>query len=162
MSSSGLLLREDILDTAYVEEIYITPRNFLFHMNRLSNEEREIQEQKSENDKPPITLGVIEKDVPDFDPNMTKTYEQGKINFQRMSDVELCQLVDSKILPEVSDNPEASIYSLSLSHRAKLYDWLWQKNLISLSHKKEQWLSGRTFTEAQLCRCLCMKYMSAE
>lgn len=162
MSPSGLLFREDILDTAYVEEIYITPRNFLFHMNRLSNEEREIQEQKSENDKPPITLNVIERDVPDFDPNMTKTYEQGKINFQWMSDVELCQLIDNKILPEMSGNPDASIYSLTKTQRTKLYDWLWQKNLISLSRKKEPWLNGRTFTEAQLCRCLCMKYVSAE
>lgn len=162
MSPYGMLLREDILDTAYVEEIYITPRNFLFHMNRLSNEEREIQEQKSENDKPPITLDIIEKDVPDFDPSMTKTFEQGKVNHQRMSDIELCQLIDNKILPGMSDSPDASIYSLTMSRRAKLYDWLWQKNMISLSRRKEPLLNGRTFTEAQLRRCLCMKYMSAE
>lgn len=39
MSESGLLFREDIVDTAYVEELYISPRIFLYQMNRISGQD---------------------------------------------------------------------------------------------------------------------------
>jgi hypothetical protein len=76
-----------------------------------------------------------------------------------MTDIELCQLIDERLLPKIFRNPEeASVYALTQSQRIKLYDWLWQKNLLSMNRQKEPWLYGRTFTEAQLRRCLCMKY----
>lgn len=163
MNSSGLLLREDILDTTYVEEVYITPRNYLFHMNRTGNEERDIQAQKEENDTPPITLDVIETNVPDYEPGLSRTLEQGKVNHSRMTDIELCQLIDDKLLPKIFRNPEeASVYALTQSQRAKLYEWLWKKNQLSLNRQKEPLLKGRFFTEAQLSRCLCMKYSATE
>lgn len=159
MARSGLLLREDILDTAYVEEVYISPRNFLFHMNRTGEDERDIQAQKNENDTPPITLDLMETNVPDYDPMLTRTFEQGKVNRHRMTDIELCQLIDGRLLPRIFRNPEeASVYALTHSQRIKLYDWLWQKNQISLKRQKESLLNGRFFSEAQLRRCLCMKY----
>lgn len=159
MDRSGLLLREDILDTAYVEEVYISPRNYLFHMNRTGEDERDIQAQKNENDTPPITLDLMETNVPDYDPKLTRTFEQGKVNHRRMTDIELCQLIDGRVLPRIFRNPEeASVYALTSSQRIKLYDWLWQKNQLSMNRQKEPLLNGRFFTEAQLRRCLCMKY----
>ena len=59
MAANGLLLREDIVDTAYVEQYYFMPRNFLFHMNKLSGE-RDTDNQIRENDTPPITIETIE------------------------------------------------------------------------------------------------------
>ena len=38
MTDSGMLFQEDIIDTSYVEQVYITPRNYIFQMNKLSDE----------------------------------------------------------------------------------------------------------------------------
>ena len=101
----------------------------------------------------------METNVPDYDPKLTRTFEQGKVNRHRMTDIELCRLIDERLLPRIFRNPdETSVYALTQNQRIKLYDWLWQKNLLSLNRQKEFWLNGRTFTEAQLSRCLCMKY----
>ena len=159
MDESGLLLPEDILDTAYVEELYISPRNYLYQMNRHANDERDIQAQQKENTTEPITLESIEKGVLDFDIRMVRTFEQGKVNLQRMTDIELCRLIDEKILPNLFRNPdEASIYALSYAKRAKLYETLWRRYQTSLYQKKDTLFGGKTITEAQLSRCLCMKY----
>ena len=159
MDKSGLLLPEDILDTAYVEELYISPRNFLYQMNRPSNDEKDIQAQRTENATEPVTLESLEAGVPDFDVRLVRTFEQGKVNYQRMTDIELCRLIDEKILPNLFRNPdEASIYALSLSKRAQLYERLWQRYRTSLYQKKDPLFGGKTITEAQLSRCLCMKY----
>ena len=47
MDENGLLLREDVIDTSYVEQLYITPRNFLFQMNKVTDEKTE-EAQKQE------------------------------------------------------------------------------------------------------------------
>ena len=162
MGPSGMLLPEDILDTAYVEELYISPRNFVFQMNRQSDEERDLQEQRKENDTEPVTLESIENGVPDFDPRFTRTFEQGKVNYGRMTDLELCGLIDDQVLPNLFRNPEeASVYALPFSKRAKLYDILWQKYLAMRYQRKDSLFGGKTITEAQLARCLCMKYDSS-
>ncbi len=159
MDETGLLLREDILDTSYVEELYVSPRNFLFQMNRISEEERDIEMQKKENDTQPITLDLLETGVPDYESRFTHIAEQGKVNYNRMTDLELCRLIDEKILPSLFKNPdEATIYALSFTKRAQLYERLWQRQRTSLYQKKDPLFGGKTFTEAQLSRCLCMKY----
>ena len=38
MDASGMVLQEDIIDVRYVEELYVTPRSFLYMMNRYSDE----------------------------------------------------------------------------------------------------------------------------
>lgn len=159
MNSSGMLLHEDILDTTYVEELYISPRNYLYQMNRRSNDERNIQEQKRENDTDPITLESIEAGVTDFDPQMIRSFEQGQVNLSRMTDLELCRLIDEQILPPLFKNPdEASVYALSPSKRVRLYEALWKRSLVARSQRNDTLFGGKTITEAQLQRCLCMKY----
>ena len=39
MGRNGLILREDVVDTADVEHLFGTPRSFLYYMNRISGEE---------------------------------------------------------------------------------------------------------------------------
>ena len=159
MDSSGLLLPEDILDTAYVEELYISPRNYMYQMNRTTEDERDFLDQQKENGTEPVTLERIEAGVPDFDSRLTKTFVQGRVNHSRMTDIELCRLIDEKILPSLFKNPDqASVYGLSTAQKAILYDRLWQRNLTARYQRKDPLLEGKTFTEAQLARCLCMKY----
>ena len=157
MSANGLLLREDIIDTAYVEEIYISPRNYLFQMNKVSNE-RDLDEQRKENGAPPITVDLIESGVPDFNAKTAKIFEQGKVDRKRMTDLELCAIVDGQIIPRYLKHSESvSIYRLSESKRATICDNLWQECLQSRFGKATRgFLSGKYVTEAQLRRCLCI------
>jgi hypothetical protein len=157
MSANGLLLREDIIDTAYVEEIYISPRNYLFQMNKVSNE-RDLDEQRKENDAPPITVDLIESGVHDFNARTAKIFEQGKVDRKRMTDLELCAIVDGQIIPRYFKHSESvSIYRLSESRRATICNNLWQECLQSrFGNAPRGLLSGKYVTEAQLHRCLCI------
>ena len=159
MNENGLLLREDILDTAYVEELYISPRNFLFQMNRIADEERDIEAQKEENDTQPITLDLLETGVPDYESRLARIAEQGKVNYSRMTDIELCRLIDTRILPRLSGNPDnASIYTVSPSKRADLFDYLWHESRAFRYSEKRSLFQGKTITQDQLARCLCLSY----
>lgn len=155
MSPSGLLLREDIIDTSYVEEVYITPRNFLFQMNKISDG-RIIQEQLKENELPPISLETVEKGVYDFDVRQALINEQGKVNHSRLTDIELCQIIDKRILPERFFKPgqESSIYLLSESKRAEIANELLNESQTARYSRDGHWLGGKTVTESQLRRCL--------
>lgn len=62
MDDSGLLLREDIIDTVYVQQLYISPRSFLLQMNKVTDP-RDLEEQRKENDTPPVTMDVLEAGV---------------------------------------------------------------------------------------------------
>ena len=157
MSENGLLLREDIIDTAYVEEMYVTPRNYLFHMNKISGE-RDADVQKEDNDTPPVTVDAIEEGVPDFSIKESKVFEQGRVDHNRMTDLELCAVIDNRILPKMFKEGEVfSIYMLPESKRVSIYEALWQE---CCQHKYSKWshgyLSGKSVTKAQLGRCLCI------
>ena len=171
MSANGLLLREDIIDTSYVEEIYITPRNFLFQMNKVSGE-RELEEQRKENDLLPITMDRIEAGVPDFDTKRAKIFEQGRVDRNWMTDLELCAVIDRQILPRYlkrepahdpdgqpgpRNQPAVSIYLLPETKRADIGNDLWKESRQSLYNRDARgFLAGKNVTEAQLRRCLCL------
>ena len=158
MSTSGLLLREDILDTAYVEHIYTSPRSFLFQMNKITDE-KDLQKQKEENARPPITLQDIEAGVPAFSLADAKEAEYGKVNNSILTDLELCAFIDTKLVPKlVKDSQLASIYSLSDSKRAALCESLWNEaREVRYRGIMGSFFSGRITSEAQLKRCLCVR-----
>ncbi len=159
MSDKGLLLREDIIDTAYVEEIYITPRNFLFQMNKPSDGDRDVREQKEENDSPPVTMEKIEYGVSEFDSKEARIFEQGRVDRNRMTDLELCSVVDGQIVPRYFKGAtETSLYLLPESQRASICEMLWNESRQARFAKVPgKFLSGKYVTEAQLRRCLCVR-----
>ena len=160
MSADGLLLRQDILDTAYVEELDVSPRTYLFHMNKISGE-GDLQKQFDENGDKPVTVEAIEMGVPDFDATLTRSLEQGKVDRNRMTDLELCSIIDRMLIPRLFKNAElVSIYLLSQSQRAKIYEVLWQECLSSrFRPARGGFLQGKYITSNQLERCLAMKYV---
>ena len=145
MDTSGLLLREDILDVALVESYYITPRNYLYQMNRLGDEMLLKEQREEESSSPLITLELIEQGTPDFDIGQLLQNEKGKFDPTLISDLELCALIDETCLPKYCNG--VTIYETSLSQREFLYDLI-RRNLWRARHK-------RTY-EAQLRRCLCL------
>lgn len=157
MSADGQLLREDILDTAWVEQVYISPQSFMFHMNRIANE-RDIQEQKEENQLPPVTLECIEKGVPGFNLKEAKTFERGRGVRNAMTDLELCAYIDGNLLPQLIKQPDPTIYMLPEDKRIKIYDWLWRKSRDELYRKgSTSPFASKTITEPQLRRCLDLR-----
>ena len=145
MTKSGLILREQILDTAYVEQVYITPRNYLYQMNRISDE-RMIKEQLDENSMPPVTLDAIEQGVQDFDVRSALISEQGKVNNYSMTDLELCHIIDDILLPRyLKASDGRSIYLLSKTKRAEMANTIWRESRDSF---------GKKTTTAQIRRCL--------
>ena len=87
MDTSGLLLREDILDVALVESYYITPRNYLYQMNRLGDEMLLKEQREEESSSPLITLDLIEQGTPDFDIGQLLQNEKGKFDPTLISDL---------------------------------------------------------------------------
>lgn len=154
MAKNGLILREQVLDTAYVEEIYITPRNYLYQMNRITDE-RIVKDQKEENNLPPVTLDIIEQGVPDFDVRAALISEQGRVNKSVLTDLELCHIIDNELLPRyLRAAKDCSIYHLSESKRQEIANLLFRE--AQNSYNKKNLLSGRTTDAKQIRRCLAL------
>jgi len=117
MSTSGLLLREDVIDSAYVEELYISPRNFLYQMNRLSSSDWQQEQMEDNNGLPPITLETIEPSV--YKSTMARLLqnETGRNYRPRITDLELCNIIDNLYLHQTR---KKSIYELTDSARNSL------------------------------------------
>ena len=161
MARSGLILREDIVDTAYVEELYVTPRNFLFQMNRITDE-KIVQEQKEENSRPPVTIETIERGVSVFNIKDALLGELGRVDRSVLGDLDLCRIIDTVYLKRfLKENEKQSIYCLSPEKRAELGNMLWrdieQRRLHSIMPSEMRSLvSGRKASVAQIRRCLAL------
>lgn len=158
MSSSGLLLREDVIDTSYVEEIYLTPKNFLYNMTRQSDE-KWVQEQKEENPKvAPVTLDIIENGVPDSEINHLKSNERGRVDYTPIRDLELCSMIDNQYLPAYfKEGEERSVYLLPVAKRAEIGNSIWIATRSGRSWSTET--NGRV-TVPQIRRCLALDHDS--
>ena len=150
MDESGLLLRQDILETAHVESMYGTPRNFLFQMNKIGDEKGQQEQRAEKSSSPLITLELIELGTPENDIAQLLRNESGKHNPNRISDLELCGLIDEIYIPRILKEVETlSIYQVDHARRVNLYNYL----------KETLWSSCKKFaTEPQLRRCLCLGY----
>ena len=165
MNENGLLLREDIIDTSYVEQLYISPRNYLFQMNKMTDERTVEEQAKEKSASPIITIDLIEEGTPDFDVKQMLINEQGKVNKSWMTDLELCRLIDDYYVPLLKrgqSNP--TIYACSLQERARLHDSIVQdlkRFKYAIANDKRTLvgragLSGKFATETQLRRCLIL------
>lgn len=141
MNSSGLILREDVVDIADVEHIYGTARSFLYYMNRLSGEEWLREQEKDRLEKTPvITLETIEHGVRFQSIEQMLSHEHGRSRYQKMTDLDICKLIDQRIVPDLG---KQSVYDLSQEEKA----------FIARRIQSEYHLS-----DAQIRRCLAMSY----
>ena len=150
MDTSGLLLREDILETVHVESLYGTPRYYIYQMNKIGDE-KGLQAQKEENSSSPlITLKLIEQGTPENDIDLLLRNESGRHNPNQILDLELCALIDNVFVPQLSSSKEnASIYQIPYTRRVELFDHI----------RKTLWAERKKFaTDDQLKRCLCLGY----
>ena len=130
--------------TKYVEELFITPKSFQYYMSRPTDEKWKAEQLEESEKCKPIDVGMIEKGVVS-DVELLKRNEFGRPDLSRMTDLELCSLIDKQILPRMNVQ---TVYDLSVSQRRSVGNSLWTK------YGKARNSSGKFVTAQQLKRCL--------
>ena len=138
MNKSGVFLRESVLDIPQVENLFVTPRMFNFYMSRKSSEEWEAEQSKDQNNSPLINIQSIERGVNRESVEKLLLFENGKADYRRLSDIDLCTEIDRNILPKYG---KTSVYQLSSEEKTLIANHLY--NTLHLN-------------AAQIRRCLVM------
>ena len=138
MNQSGVFLRESVLDIPQVENLFVTPRMFNFYMSRKSSEEWETEQNKDQNSSQLINIQSIESGVATEPIEKLLLFENGKADYRKLSDIDLCTEIDRNILPKYG---KKSIYQLSSEEK---------KHIANHIHKT---LNVNT---AQIRRCLAI------
>lgn len=155
MSNEGVFVREDIIDTDYVEELFISPRSYLYNMNRLSDNSWQLEQMEDKNGSVPIELSMIEPKYFNMD-KMLKS-ESGRIDRRWMGDLELCRIIDNIILPKYFNNNMISIYQLERNERERIGNMIWSmmKNGTLIDHNSG---TAKYVSKEQIIRCAAIKY----
>lgn len=122
MSRSGVFLRESVLDIPQVENLFVTPRMFNFYMSRKSSEEWEAEQRKDQNSSPLINIQSIERGVNTDSIEKLLLFENGKADYRKLSDQDLCTKIDRKILPKYG---KTSVYQLSSEEKTLIANHLY-------------------------------------
>lgn len=138
MSESGEFLRESVLDVPQVENLFVTPRTFNFYMTRKSSEEWEREQAKDNNLVAPVNLLSIENGVQINSLEKMLIFENGKSDYRKISDIELCTELDALARNRYGKH---SVYQLSLKEKEQIAEYLYKV---------------RHLSEAQIRRCLVL------
>ena len=137
MNEEGVFVRRSFMEIRRAEHFYGTPRNYLYQMNRLSDEEW-TRSQETDHTGKPITLDMLE---PGYESSIAQLFknESGR-NFSRthLQDMDVCRLIDKDILPSYS---VTSIYQLTGTQKQRIARQLYHEFHLP---------------EAQIRRCLAM------
>ena len=116
MNERGVFLRSSFMELRQTENFYGSPRNYLYQMNRLTDETWE-QKQLEDKTGKPVRLQDIEPASEQEIAQMLKN-EYGK-NFSRsrLQDMDVCRLIDNDLLPSYGAK---SVYQLSESQKQRI------------------------------------------
>ena len=128
MNESGVFLRESVLDIPQVENLFVTPRAFNWYMSRKSSEEWEAEQGKDKNGKAPINIATIESGVITESTEKMLIYENGKTDYRRPSDIDICTEIDRNILPKYG---KTSVYMLTRQEKQQIAEHLYRNLHIS-------------------------------
>lgn len=116
MNEYGVFTRRSFMEIRRAEQYYGTPRNFLYQMNRLSDESWS-REQLSDGTGAPLTLGDIELADEKSIAQMHKNESGRFFSRTRMQDLDVCRLIDKELLPSYS---VPSVYLLTDSQKKQI------------------------------------------
>ena len=122
MSKSGVFLRESVLDIPQVENLFVTPRMFNFYMTRKSSEEWESEQSKDQNRTRVINIQSIESGVHTDPIEKLLLFENGKADYRKLTDIDVCTEIDRYILPKYG---KTSIYQLSHEEKTRIANYLY-------------------------------------
>ena len=144
MGVDGVFLRESVIETAVVENLYASPKAFNYLVTRQSGEDWSREQEVDGNGLPPITLACFEEWVLQRATSREQTVSEMLRNEKNRSiprgknDLQLCELIDNQYVPHYQAH---SVYGLSSR----------QKNDIACDLFRRR-LAG----EAQIRRCLVL------
>ncbi len=135
MNKEGVFVRSSFMELRRAEHFYTTPRNFLYQMNRITDESW-INEQLRDNTGAPIKISDIEHTDEKSIAQMLNNEYGRNFSRSRLQDLDVCSLIDNNLIGRYGVD---SVYHLTDS----------QKKSIARQLKNEFHLS-----DAQICRCL--------
>lgn len=138
LSESGVFIRESVLDIPQVENLFVTPRAFTYHMIRKTSEGWVKEQSKDNNGEKPISILDIERGVDINDEGSMMRNELGKRDYRSISDIDLCTELNI-LVKNVYKKP--SVYHLSHSQKCKIAEELYR---------------GRHISQATIRRCLVL------
>lgn len=116
MTAQGVFLRRSFMEIRKVEQYYATPRNYLYQMNRLTDESWS-REQLQDQTGPPITLRDVERADENTVAQLLKNESGRNYKHGRMQDLDVCRLIDHDILPGYGVQ---SVYQLSSTQKQRI------------------------------------------
>ncbi|MBO5582106.1 MAG: hypothetical protein J5948_06325 [Bacteroidales bacterium] len=118
MDKNGIFLRSSFMEIRRTEQFYTSPRNFLYQMNRLTDETW-IQDQLQDRTGKPITLADIEHGLDEKSIAELLNNEHGRnFNHSRMQDLDVCKLIDHELLPR---HGSTSVYRAVDTQKRRIY-----------------------------------------
>lgn len=134
-----VFLRRCYMEIARAESFYVTSRNFLFQMNRVSDERWLSEQQKNDSEHPPLRLEDLEPSLEKETVTELLANEKGwKYDPERLTDFQVCALID-KTIPTRFD--KRSVYRLTNAQKGRLCTELHRQHHLPIS---------------QLSRCLAL------
>jgi hypothetical protein len=107
-------------------------------MSRKSGEEWEKEQEKDRIEIEPIRLETIEKGIKEQPLEKMLIYENGRSDYRKISDIDLCTEIDRNFVPGYG---KTSVYNLSRSEKQEIGNLLYRQYRIP---------------EAQIRRCLAI------
>ena len=144
MGVDGVFLRETVIETDVVENLYATPRAFNYLVTRPSGEDWSQEQDADGNGLPPITLESFEELVLQRAVSREQTItemlrnEKNRGTTLGLNDLQLCEMIDNQYVPQYH---AMSVYQLSSRHKNNIASELYRRRLAG---------------EAQIRRCLVM------
>lgn len=123
MNDKGMFLRESVLDIVQVENMFATPRSFDYYMGRKTSEDWHKEQSKDNIDNPPVKLEAIEYGVNSHSLERMLINENGRCDYRKMSDIDVCTVVDHQILPSIG---RSSVYQLTSKEKEGIAEILFK------------------------------------
>lgn len=114
MNESGIFVRRSFMELRRVEQYYGSPRNFLYQMNRLTDESWQ-KEQLEDRTVKPITLADVELGDEKSIAQMLKNETGRYYTRARLQDLDVCRLIDNDILQTTK-----TVYQLTDSEKQRI------------------------------------------
>lgn len=130
MTSSGIFTRRSVEQIRQAEAYFVTPRNFLYDMNRLSREEWLKVQDEDHNTADRITLNGMEPQHNTEEVARMFANEYGRNARQGYSDLEVCSLIDEEYMRRFR---KSSVYQLSESQKDAIARDLYYGHKVSKS-----------------------------
>lgn len=116
MNAQGFFVRSSFMEIRMAERYYASPRNYLYQMNRLTDESW-TREQAQDNTGTPLVLSDLEKADEKDIAQMLKNESGRYYNRSRMQDMDVCRLIDKDLLPAYGLR---SVYQLNDTQRLRI------------------------------------------